>query len=113
VKLPNAELAIINPRKLRDYALSSLHPVGRFKAAFFSGIGFTGANWDSLDLELRRLVSEADAEIDERNEFGQKYVVRGRVAGPKGMSAEVVTVWIVLDGEMAPRFVTIYPGDSA
>ena len=36
MRLPNAELAIIDPKKIRDYLLSSVHPVGRFKAHFFA-----------------------------------------------------------------------------
>lgn len=34
-KLPNAEQAVVEPAKVRDYLLSSAHPVGRFKAVVF------------------------------------------------------------------------------
>ena len=34
MKLPNADKAIISSEKLRDYILSPIHPIGRFKAAF-------------------------------------------------------------------------------
>jgi hypothetical protein len=37
VVLPNSERAIVDEAKVRDYLLSPSHPVGRFKAAFFSG----------------------------------------------------------------------------
>ena len=40
-----------------------------------------------------------------------KYVVSGRLSGPSGDAAGVITVWIILDGESAPRFVTAYPGE--
>ena len=36
--LPNADKAVIDPRKLRDYALNPEHDSGRFKAAFFAQI---------------------------------------------------------------------------
>jgi hypothetical protein len=111
VKLPYAESAIISPRKLKDYVLSPVHSVGRFKAAFFAKLGFTPANWERLDVELRRLALQAKAEPDERTAFGQKYVIRGSITSPKGLSAEVLTVWIVLHGEQVPRFVTMYPED--
>ena len=109
MRLPNAELAVIDPRKLRDYALSPAHSVGRFKAAFFSRLGFTQENWERLDRELRRLAIEETAELNERTEFGQKYLVRGVILGPKGRSAEIRSVWIILDGEDVPRLVTIVP----
>jgi len=111
MKLPNAELAIIDPRKLRNYALSLLHPVGRFKAAFFSRLGFTAENWERLDLELRRMAVSETAELGERTPFGQKYLIRAFLLGPKGVRAKIRSVWIILDGEQAPRLVTILPED--
>jgi hypothetical protein len=41
-----------------------------------------------------------------------KYVVRGTLSGPSGAVADVIAVWILLDGESAPRFVTAYPGEE-
>ena len=35
MSLPNLDRAVIDPAKVRDYLLSDVHPVGRFKAAFF------------------------------------------------------------------------------
>src|SRR5262245_15715612 len=99
MKIPFAEVVRIDPRKLRDYALSSEHPRGRFKAAFFARLGFTSGNWEKLDLELRRLALQSRAELGEHTGFGQKYVIRGRITGPAGRSVEVVAVWIVLEGE--------------
>jgi hypothetical protein len=107
----NAEQAVIDPRKLRDYALSPEHPVGRFKAVFFSSLGFSSSNWQVLDLELRRLASEGTAELGDRTPFGQKFVVREIISGPAARSAEVIAVWIILTGEAIPRLVTVYPGE--
>lgn len=41
MNLPGAEEAIVDDAKVRDYLLSREHPVGRFKATFFSGLGYT------------------------------------------------------------------------
>lgn len=109
MRLPNADQAVIDRRKLTDYALSPEHPVGRFKSAFFASLGFTARNWEKLDLELRKLVLWSTAELGELTRFGQKYVVRGRITGPQGRTAEVLTVWIILKGEQVPRLVTAYP----
>ena len=111
MKLPEADRVIIDPRKLRDYALSPAHSIGRFKAAFFARLGFTPENWKSLESELRRLASQDEADPGEETAFGWKYVVRGTITGPRGASAEILSVWIVLRGEQVPRLVTIYPED--
>ena len=39
----------------------------------------------------------------------RKYEVRGTLSGPTGDALIVVTVWIVLNDEDFPRFVTAYP----
>lgn len=39
MNLPAADRALIQPEKLHDYLLSTEHPVGRFKAAFFARLG--------------------------------------------------------------------------
>ncbi len=109
MKLPEAERALIDVRKLRDYVLSPEHPVGRFKAAFFAGLGFTSSNWSTLELELRKLAQQGSTEPGPRTTFGQKYLVRGKITGPAGRAAVVLTVWIVLEGEEVPRLVTVYP----
>jgi hypothetical protein len=50
-------------------------------------------------------------EAEESNEFGRKYRVRGVLTGPNGRRAGIVTVWIVLEREAVPRFVTAFPGE--
>jgi hypothetical protein len=100
---------VVDPRKLLDYALSSSHSIGRFKATFFAKLGFTAQNWEEFSLQLREMARNQPASPGERTAFGQKYVIRGTIRGPAALSAEVVTVWIVLHGEEAPRLVTVYP----
>jgi hypothetical protein len=111
VKLPAADRAVIESAKIRDYLLSSEHPVGRAKAHFFQALGFGQPDWPQLQEALRTLARTGDAGLGEANAFGQKYVVRGMLQGPTG-AGEAVTVWIVLQGEAVPRFVTAYPGAS-
>lgn len=83
--------------------------MGRFKAMFFAAFGFSGEDWEDFESELRRIVLLEKAEMGERTDYGQKFLVRGTLSGPTGGSAGVVTVWIVLNGEAAPRLVTVYP----
>jgi hypothetical protein len=110
MKLPGADRAVIDPSKLQDYLLSTSHPVGRFKARFFSGLGYTSEDWQRLESDLRNLVSSEDAVPGQESPYGQKYEVRGPLTGPSGATSEIVTVWIVLAGGDAPRFITAFPG---
>lgn len=98
---------------MRHYLLSTFHPIGRFKAAFFRSIGYSAAEWHVLELDLRVLAAHGDASAVELTTFGQKYEVRGILQGPSGTKASVVTVWIVLAGEDLPRFVTACPAGGA
>jgi hypothetical protein len=66
VKLPGGERAIVDPEKLRDYVLSRMHPVGRFKAAFFASLGYEIDNWQDLDRALRAAARQAEADPEER-----------------------------------------------
>ncbi len=109
MRLPVAERAIIDAAKIRDYLLSPLHPVGRFKATFFGGIGYSRDDWERLARDIRAIVNVEEATPRESSRFGQKYEVRGTLVGPSGFQARVVTVWIILNGEHAPRFVTAFP----
>lgn len=109
MKMPGAEQAIVNAAKVRDYLLSSDHRVGSGKARFFAQLGFEQQDWPVLLAELGSLAHE-EAQLGEQTRFGQKYVVAGTIHGPSGRSAQNVVVWIVLNGEGNPRFVTAYPG---
>ncbi len=111
MKLPAAERAVIEAAKIRDYLLSSSHPVGRFKTPFFTGLGYTRANWRRLETDLRGLAATGDAQPGQPSPYGQKYEIRGTLKGPSGKSAEVLTVWIILVGGDVPQFVTAFPGE--
>jgi len=109
-KLPEADRAIVDGAKVRDYLLSPEHPVGRFKAAFFASVGYTRRDWEQLRRELVSVAVAGNATPGQPSAFGQKYEVRGSIIVPTGRRFAVVTVWIVLRGESVPRFVTAYPG---
>jgi hypothetical protein len=110
VRLPGADRAVVSADKIREYLLSDAHPIGRFKAAFFAGLGYSAAEWNVLAADLRGHAVANDALATETSAYGQKYEVRGRIAAPSGKTAVIVTVWIVLRGEDFPRFVTAFPG---
>ena len=109
MKLPNSQKAVVDERKVREYLLSSSHPVGRFKARFFGSIGFSAEAWSGFVEALQRLAVEGDAQVLDESEYGQKYVVRGRIGGPGARQTEVESVWIIRAGDDTPRLVTVYP----
>jgi hypothetical protein len=110
LKLPNWQNAVVDPAKVRDYLLSTSHPVGRFKAAFFNALGYTDTNWTVLHRDLLALAALDAAVPGQPAEFGAKYEVHATLVGPSGRTATVVTAWIVRAGEDVPRFITAYPG---
>jgi hypothetical protein len=111
VLLPNAEHAIIDGNKLQDYLLSVSHPIGRFKARFFAGLGFSTERWETLDQALRTQHLNQDADPGVPDDFGQPFTIRAILQGPTGRSAMVISVWFIRTGESEPRFVTAYPGE--
>lgn len=108
MKLPNAEFAKVPPEKLRDYLLSPTHSIGRYKAAFFRSLGYDQDGCDVLAADLGTLLAGKAVKMD-ITEYGTKYRISGSITGPKGRSANVISVWIILTGEDVPRFVTAYP----
>jgi hypothetical protein len=104
----NARAAIVPTDKLRDYLLSSTHQIGRYKSAFFHSLGYAQDHWHILERDLRATLSNEALPLGAA-EYGQKFGVRGALTGPNGRSGRIVTVWIILTGEVAPRFVTAYP----
>jgi hypothetical protein len=112
MKLPEAQRAVIASAKIRDYLLSTSHPVGRFKAPFFARLGYTDADWQRLEQDLLALAGSGDAEPGRESPYGQKYEIRGTLNGPSGRSASVLTVWIVRFESDVPEFVTAFPGET-
>jgi hypothetical protein len=110
VVLPNATKAVIDSTKVRDYLPSSSHPIGRFKQSFFVALGYSRDQWQQLEVDLLELAVSGNARIGQKSEYGQKYEVRSRLEGPSGNSAEVVSIWIILEDEEIPGFVTAFPG---
>ncbi len=112
MKLPHAELAVIETEKLRDYLLSAAHPIGRFKAPVFQAMGYSQDRWEQLAADLREqhVLSEVDEVVE--SPHGRKYVIRANLKGPNGRTFAMMSIWIVLKGEDVPRFVTAYPGEE-
>lgn len=94
--MPGGERAIVDIEKIRDYCLNPMHPRGRHKACvFFSALGLTQADAESLRGELLRAAREGEAVRAEADQFGERYTIDFELRrGERG--AEVRSGWIVL-----------------
>jgi hypothetical protein len=110
VKLPFVESVVVETEKVRDYLLSSVHPVGKFKAAYFAELGYQQEEWFRLVEALLAIAQEGNAVPGQLSQFGHKYEISATLVGPSGRSARVVTVWMVRHDEQLVRFVTALPG---
>ena len=108
MKLPNGQRAVVEIEKLRDYCLNPAHPRGRHKARVFAGAcDITAEHADDLRESLLDAAANLEAELAERDDYGQRYVIDLEVEGPGG-HATVRSAWIVLTEEDFPRFVSCY-----
>lgn len=76
MRVPNAEKATLDLRKLTEYLLNPEHEDGKHKARLFRGaldLGVEGA--DALRLALLAAVKEHDAVFGRFDRYGQRYTV--------------------------------------
>jgi hypothetical protein len=108
MKLPNAERAVVEAKKLRDYRLNDEHEVGKHKARVFrSALGLTADDSEWLRGLILRAVLDAEVATTAPSPFGKKYVVDLMVVRG-GRSAIVRTAWIVETGTDFPRLMSCY-----
>ncbi len=91
MSLLNADHAIVDPAKIRGYLLSTSHPVGRFKAAFFLSLGYSEDRWEVLRDHVLALAQTGIALPGRPSPYGRKFDLDGILTGPSGRSAAVRT----------------------
>lgn len=108
MRLPNADQAIIDRRKIVDYCLNPDHEDGFHKARLFQAlVGVNRGNSGRLIDALRRAAVVGDASMGAADEYGQRYIIDFEFEGPRGRAA-VRSAWIIRTGEVLPRLVTCY-----
>jgi hypothetical protein len=108
VKLPNAERAVVDTAKLRDYSLNSAHSEGKHKARVFrSALGFTTADAERLREIIIAAVLSNEAAQGVTDEHGTRYRVDFETQGLLGVVA-IRTAWHIDSGENVPRLVSCY-----
>ncbi len=108
MKLPNADMAIIDTEKISDYCLNPEHPRGKHKARVFqSALGMTSENVDDLISLINRRIHDIECEVGEVDAYGQRYAVDIELEY-NDKKAFVRTSWIIKHGEIRPRLTTCF-----
>jgi hypothetical protein len=109
MKIPNAENAYIDIRKLRDYVLDPNHHVGQHKARLFAALLDMSSN-DAEELRdiLLEGVKTHDALPGFKDEYGQRYQI-DLIVSWRGREVIILSAWIIRPEENFPRLVTCYP----
>lgn len=108
MKLPNAERALVDVRKLRSYCLNMEHPRGQHKARVFkSALGWTADQAENVRHSLLEAALREDASFLGADDYGQRYGLNFPVKSGDGV-VTVRSLWIILHGEDFPRFASCY-----
>ncbi|HEY5871460.1 MAG TPA: hypothetical protein VI542_38790 [Candidatus Tectomicrobia bacterium] len=107
--LPNAERAMVDIRKWRDYCLNPLHDEGQHKARLFATtLGMTADDAEDLrDLLLEAIITHA-AHRGRRDIYGQRYTIDCQVVW-QDRRAMIRSGWIIEHHTDVPRLTTCYP----
>jgi hypothetical protein len=107
--IPNAEKAVVDIRKLRDYCLNLEHDDGKHKARLFSSIlGMAASDAEELRQILLEVVKTHEAQPGRRDDFGQRYTLDFIVEW-QNRRATLRSGWIIEHGLETPRLTTCYP----
>lgn len=109
MKLPSANLAVVEQAKIADYLLNPKHRFGASKARFFAEFGFRREVWEVWAAALREHGEKSEVTKIQETGFGPRYEVDGELAAPDGRRPLLRSVWQVDDGQIVPRLITAYP----
>ncbi len=107
--IPNAERAVVDIQKLRDYCLNPRHEQGKHKARLFAAkLGMTDKDANALFTILLQMVKTQDAILGRRDAYGQRYTIDFDLNW-QGRQAIVRSGWIIEYNSDVPRLTTCYP----
>ena len=105
--LPNADSALVDAHRVKEYLLNLQHARGGSKAKFFIAHGFTSDAWALLQTSLRIQGRVNTVTRGIEAEWGVRHTVECDCPSPDGRNPCVRTVWQMEDG--APRLLTAIP----
>lgn len=108
MKIPNADQAFIDIKKLQDYCLNPYHPRGKHKARLLSEVlGLTSKDATELKRMLLNIVRTHEAIATVEDQYGKRYIIDFTVTTIIGQ-ARVRSSWIILSNEDFPRLTSCY-----
>ncbi|MFP5269161.1 DUF6883 domain-containing protein [Coleofasciculus sp.] len=107
--IPNAERAVVDVRKLRDYCLNRTHDQGKHKARLFEyRLGMTPNDAEELRRILLEVVKTEEVQLGRRDAYGQRYTLDFMIEwGDR--NATIRSGWIIEHDSDYPRLTTCYP----
>ncbi len=108
MQLPNANRAVVDIAKLRDYSLNAAHAAGKHKARVFAALlNFTEKDAERLREMILAAVLTHAATQSITDKHGTRYTVDFEAKGLSRIVA-IRTAWIIDAGETVPRLVSCY-----
>jgi len=106
MKLPNADKAAVDIRKLRDYCLDPFHPRGRHKArVFLSRLSLSHEHAPALRDFLLQAARLYDVTPPTSDECRDRFILD---AAWPGTDTLIRSSWIILAAEDFPRLTSCY-----
>ena len=107
-RLPNADLAVFDIRKIADYCLNPSHPRGRHKARVFrEALNLDRGDADWLKNGLLEAARSTEASLIGEDAWGAHWRLDATI-GRHEKSVVVRSIWIVRTGQSRPTFVTCW-----
>ena len=94
----------ISDDKINKYLLDANHPIGASKARFFSRIGFSLGDIQTMKRALLNHPNTATLIDTKHNQWGVRVQYRCDILAPNGRKYCIITVW------QDKLLVTAYPG---
>ncbi len=108
MKISNADRAVVDIVKLRDYCLNKQHPRGKHKARLFENIlGLTDKDTEELQDTLLEIVKTPNAVEGKHNQYGKRYII-DFIMTRLNKQATVRSTWIIRGDEDFPRLTSCY-----
>jgi len=79
MKLPHANLAVVDREKITEYLLNREHPDNGGKADFFIVLGFTMDKWENLADALQQLAIRSEVSLSMESPHGKKYMLMAKL----------------------------------
>ena len=107
MQLPNANRAVISESKTSDYLFDAQHKDNGGKWRLFQALGYTQANWQQFETDVRQQHLILDDIEVQPNDYARRFRIDGELRGPLG-SARIRTTWAIPFGTDVPHLTSAY-----